>query len=178
MLLIQVIITGCYSFTVHYRPSLQGAPPSLFITGHHYRVPLLHCSLQVIITGCPSFSLFITGHHYRVPLIHLCLIIWPTARIHDGSTSGVQGTGHVGVTSLVDLLACMATVQLQHIYAPIRKCLEGYACDWKYTSKPLANLNGNFGPHTSITDLCVGLYVSLSARVATTGKGPHVCQPK
>ena len=125
---------------------------------------------------CASQSLVNTGHHYRVPLSHLFLKSWPTARKHNRSTSGIQGMGHVGIATLVDLLACMATVQLQHVHTPFCKSLEGCVCvcgcDWKHTSKILnykANLIGNFGPLTPVTHLCVSLYVSKSARVATTG---------
>jgi len=67
----------------------------------------------------------------------------------------------------------MSTPHSAKVWKGVRVC----GCDWKHTSKILnykANLIGNFGPLKPVTHLCVSLYVSKSARVATAGKAPQV----
>ena len=82
-------VPGCYARTwPHWCQDAMleacwGATISIFTGEHHYRVPLCHCLIPAIITGCPSVtvqywpslqgapqSLFNTDHHYRVPLSH------------------------------------------------------------------------------------------------------------
>ena len=54
---------------------------------------------------------------------HIRDVSRPAAGEHDGPPGGVEGSAHVGIAGVVVRWGGMATVQLQHVHAPVGKCL-------------------------------------------------------